>query len=239
MAVVINELQADKEAGGENRMPLPDATHGSHHSQGEDIDITEILNQYAPEPASSPTDEHHTIPQSLHTSKKRRRQDLIPTDPAFLEVDDLEPRADESGGSSSTDNPTSFGVNPDATVIQEPLVLGDTSHLPFMRMLQNYNMPGLMTNGAGTNPMQALGSGASHGQPMFGSPNGANDMSTTENADAAFNASFAAPDAPWDASMAPLLEMVDWNASLQSCWEYYENEQNPPLGGWVVDETMF
>lgn len=240
MAAIISELQADKHSSGASVMPLPDVASESCHDQGGDTDITEILNRYAPEPALSPTEEDRTTAQYSYKAKKRRREDLDPSDTDFPHEDDLEPCADNSSGSNSTDKAVRLGMNPAAAVVQDPTAPGGNAHVPFMRMLQNYNTSGVMTNGANANSLPAIVSGDPQQYPVLDSLAGTKDICGIQPADDGCDASFAAPDAPWDTSMASLLEMVDWDASIESCWGLYANAQDPPLGngGWVEDETM-
>ena len=108
-------------------------------------------------------------------------------------------------------------------------------------MLQDLNSPDLTTTRMGIDPVPAIGfgNGVLHEQAVCGYPNGSISTSSTEDADSAFTASLTAPEAYLDASMAPLLEMVDWDASFQTCWDYYQNEQNPLLGWSAADDPIF
>ncbi|KAK0930955.1 hypothetical protein LTR29_016558 [Friedmanniomyces endolithicus] len=232
MAVVISELQADKAAGSEKQLPLPDATQRPCHAHGEDVDITEVLNQYAPEPGLWSDEGHGTPPHSLH---KRRRPDVALTDTGVPEVHDLQDRVDESVESSTYDTmPNSMNIA--TTRVQDRVTPAVTSYVPFMRMLQNLNVPNPIANGADAYSPPVTGSAALKTQPVFDSPTG---LPPAENTDVALTTSHAVPDGPWDASMAPLLEIVDWDASLQSCWDFYGDEQNPALGGSFTNEAMF
>ncbi|KAK1055846.1 hypothetical protein LTR74_015382 [Friedmanniomyces endolithicus] len=209
MAVVISELQADKAAGSEKQLPLPDATQRPCHAHGEDVDITEVLNQYAPEPGLWSDEGHGTPPHSLH---KRRRPDVALTDTGVPEVHDLQDRVDESVESSTYDTmPNSMNIA--TTRVQDRVTPAVTSYVPFMRMLQNLNVPNPIANGADAYSPPVTGSAALKTQPVFDSPTG---LPPAENTDVALTTSHAVPDGPWDASMAPLLEIVDWDASLQS-----------------------
>ncbi|KAK0828700.1 hypothetical protein LTR02_015771 [Friedmanniomyces endolithicus] len=231
MAVVISELQADKAAGSEKQLPLPDATHRPCHAQGEDVDITEVLNQYAPEPGPWSDEGHGTPPHSL---QKRRRPDVALTDTGVPEVHDLQDRVDESVESSTYDTmPNSMNIA--TTRVRDRVTPAVTSYVPFMRMLQNLNVPNPIANGADAYSPPVTGSAALKRQPVFDSPIG---LPPAENTDVALTTSHAVPDGPWDASMAPLLEMVDWDASLLSCWDFYGDEQKPALGGSFTNEAM-
>ncbi|KAK4540678.1 hypothetical protein LTR36_009009 [Oleoguttula mirabilis] len=238
MAAVITELQAAKDLHHDSTWPLHDNARDQRHPQGEDTDITEILNQYAPEPASTSPPGDRTTSQYSYKPKKRRRPDHAPNGTVGSNADDLEHGADESGGSSSTGDAFPLSVSLPAAGVPGTTAPGDISHVPFMQMLQNINTPGLLTNGADATSVQSVDS-VLQGWAVHDTAIGVDDMSSMTTANPTGNASLAAPDAPWDASMASLLELVDWDASLESCWGFYENEQNQPLGGWVEDETMF
>lgn len=236
MAAVIHDLQAEKGFDGENAMPLPAK---SGHAQSEDTDITEILNQYAPEPAPTPEKDRSTAAYT-YKPKKRPREDDDHSDTTIPQADDHEHCADDSGGSGSINDAAFFDVDLAATVAQDPIAPESTAHLPFMRMLHNSNMPGLMTDGAGTKSLQTLESGAPEQPFAYDIPSDANDIPAMHDEGTALGTSIAAPAAPWDASLASLFEMVDWDASLESCWGTFANEP-PPLGngGWIEDEPMF
>ena len=204
----------------------------SSDGEPDDVDLTALLEKYAPETESEPEADRQPF-KIAPASRKRPRSTEDEPEPSQFQPSARHNVAPIPGLTNDFASVTLPDGGPQALATDQPAF--DPTYLSFMQLLQSMSqrgqvtLPPAMPNNYWTSDTNTL---APFGRPSNGDGQGTYSGYDTSQAMAAT----PLPAPTYLTSMSPLLDMVDWNASLENCAGLYTNG-DWSLGGAVQEQN--
>lgn len=261
MAAVIDKLNAR----GTGTAASEPAARDCSDKQVETFDLNEILEQYAPQDTHEVSDDDRTLPDSPGPRAKKRHLDVdgprattshtpsavpgivMPADgseAAWGYAPDIQQLNLHEAGSApvSDDHSQNMPIQGASSVSSSNQIAAPESYEAFVALLRSMRDSAYMAD-ASTLPQGDTTVSDGHNDQQLVALTGSRHVAAYEPL-----SDLVGPTAFSNTQMAPLIDMVDWDTSLQNCSDFFTGTQWPvttsgtgtaPLSSFELDDLTF